>query len=196
MRATKASALKKASAAAALAIVVAASGALAQVAAPDTLAQAAAVEKPASLVSRHIATVNGRAYVPLADLAKALGGKMKCTRDKARCDITTGPKGTLKFNLGALAAFVAKRGGEDVRENSKNVRQGQKAGISNIQVTIDGSDVGIQREEEEERLLLRPSPMVPVEFLGKLLGGNARYDPGTKTWRLPPGEPGCPLEYR
>jgi len=189
---------------AAFALVAAASISVAQVAAPASpgqrssprlLAQAAA-ERPVSLVSRNVVTVDGRTYVPLSDLAKALGGRMECTRDRNRCAVTSGPGGILKVNPDALAAFVAKRRRDRMIEDAANAGRGEKEGVMNIQVTFDGSDVGVRREEEEEHLLLRPNPMMPVEFLGKLLGGQARFDPGAKAWKLPPGDPGCPLAFR
>lgn len=101
--------------AAVLAFVVAGTTASAQVAAPVVREPAQkslstlAPEKPASLVSKQLATMGGRTYVPLADLAKALGGAVACTANKRRCDITSGPGGVLKVNADALAAFAADR---------------------------------------------------------------------------------------
>ncbi len=151
--------------------------------------------KPASLVAKNLVMVSGRAYLPISDLATALGGSFKCTPDGSKCDIYTGPQGVLALNRGALGAFTAARQG-NVRENSKGVGQGLRAGVMNIQITINGADVGIQREEEEERLLLRPVPLMPLTLLAKLLGGRAVFDPGARAWRLPPGDPGCPLSFR
>ncbi len=160
-------------------------------------AEAAAIgpePRPAALVAKNLVMVNGRAYLPLSDLATALGGTLNCTPDGSKCDIRTGAGGALKLNQGALAAFAARR--SNVKENSRNLAQGMRAGVSNVQVTFNGSDVGVQREEEEERLLLRPVPLMPLSFLAKLLGGQARFDPGTRAWRLPPGDPGCPLSFQ
>ncbi len=151
--------------------------------------------RPASLVAKNIQLVNGRAYLPLSDLATALGGTLTCNPQGSKCAIRTGANGVLRLNRGALDAFTALRQG-NVKESSKGVGQGIRAGVMEVQVTLDGSDVGVQREEEEERLLLRPVPLMPLSLLGRLLGAQAIFDPGTQMWKLPPGDPGCPLSFR
>ncbi len=151
--------------------------------------------RPASLVAKNLQLVNGKPYLPLSDLATALGGSLKCNPEGTKCNIYTGPQGRLQLNRGALAAFTAARSG-NVRNSTPRLDQGRMAGVMEIQVTIDGSDVGVQREEEEERLLLRPVPLMPLSLLGKLLGGRALFDPSAQAWKLPPGDPGCPLSFR
>ena len=74
-----------------------------------------------------------------------------------------------------------------------NVAAGQAAGQTGVVLRFGGGDV---MTEDFERILLRPSPLMPLPLLARLLGGTARLDPAKNMWVLPHGGPGDPLSFR
>lgn len=74
--------------------------------------------------------------------------------------------------------------------------KGRQEGLLSPQLKIGGVTVGVRREEEEEHLLLRPNPTMPLSTLAEMLGGKARYDAGSKQWFLPVGNETTALSLR
>ena len=80
--------------------------------------------------------------------------------------------------------------------NSPNLSKGRQEELLSAQLKIGGVTVSVRREEEEEHLLLRPSPMMPLSDLAEMLGGKARFDAGSKQWFLPVGNEATALSLR
>ena len=140
--------------------------------------------RPASLVTANLVMHNGRPFVALSELARALGGAGRYDPVRSRYEIQPGPTGVLRVNPGALAA-VAHRPGPGGHA---------PIGQTSVKLGIGGQDVMI---DDEEHLLLPPAdPAISLEFLAWLLGGQARFDAGKGMWVLPPGDPGSPLVFR
>ena len=45
-------------------------------------------------------------------------------------------------------------------------------------------------------MLRPPDPAISLNFLARMLGGKAKFDPGTGMWVLPHGGPGDPMRFR
>ncbi|MBI4915166.1 MAG: hypothetical protein HY825_04905 [Acidobacteria bacterium] len=138
-------------------------------------------DKPVSLISRNLVMEQGVPCIPLADLARALGGTLQVDLPGRRLTITPGQGGVLKINPGSPVL------------TRSNVAAGQAAGRTGVMLRLGGGDV---MTEDFERILLRPSPLMPLPLLAKLLGGTARLDPSKNMWVLPHGGPGDPLAFR
>jgi hypothetical protein len=153
-------------------------------------------DKPVSLLGLKVVMERGQPCIELSDLARALGGTLVVNQKARTVAINTGSSGALKLNTSALSAMAAQKrlGGSPL--NTPNLSQGQQEGRNSVQLKIGGVTVGVQREEEEERLLLRPSPMMPLSTLAQMLGGKARYDAGSKQWFLPVGNEASALSLR
>lgn len=155
-------------------------------------------DKPVSLVSSNVVMERGVPCIPLADLARALGGTLQVNLEQRLLVITPGPNGPLKPNPARLTSFAqAQRlrrppGGQE-RLSEAQAAQGQAAGRSAAILRIGGADVMF---EEFEFILLRPNPLMPLPLLGTMLGGTARFDPAKNMWMLPPGGPTDPLAFR
>ncbi len=155
------------------------------VAAATAIGGIAIEEKPASLVTSNLIMHAGRPFVPLGELARALGGSGRYDPVRLRYEIQPGAAGVLLVNPGALGALLpapgARGGAPATHQNSVRL------GIGGREVMIEGSEL----------VLLRPTdPAVSLNFLARLLGGQARFDPGRAAWVLPPGGPGSPLRFR
>lgn len=155
-------------------------------------------EKPVSLLGLKVVMERGQPCIALSDLARALGGTLAVNQKARTVAINPGPGGTLKLNTSALSAMAARKrlSSNGSPLNSPNLSQGQQEGRNSVQLKIGGVTVGVQREEEEERLLLRPSPMMPLSTLAQMLGGKARFDAGSKQWFLPGGNETTGLSLR
>lgn len=153
-------------------------------------------DKPVALLGLKVVMERGQPCIALSDLARALGGTLVVNQKARTVAINPGPSGALKLNTSALSAMPARKqlGGSPL--NSPNLSQGQQEGRNSVQLKIGGVTVGIQHEEEEERLLLRPSPMMPLSTLAEMLGGKARFDAGSKQWFLPVGNETTGLSMR
>ena len=143
-------------------------------------------DKQDSLVTANLVLHNGLPFVPLSELAKALGGTWRYDPAKARYEIQPGPNGILLVNPGGLSALGP--GG-----NAGPLAHGQVASQNSVRLSIGGQDVMI---DNYEFVLMRPAdPAISLKFLARLLGGQARFDSGRGAWVLPPGGPGCPLRF-
>ena len=139
--------------------------------------------RPVSMVTANLVMSNGMPFVPLSELAKALGGTGRYDPVRLKYEIRPGPNGVLLVNPGSLATLGAGQ-----------ISRGRLAAQNALRLSIGGQDVMI---DDEEHLLLRPAdPAISVRFLARLLGGQAKFDPGTGAWVLPPGGPGSPLRFR
>lgn len=134
-------------------------------------------EKPASLVSANVVMEQGVPCIPLADVARALGGTLQVDLKKRILTITPGQGGALKLNQSQLSASV------------RPPAVGQKG----VLLRMGGGGVMF---DEFELILLRPNPLMPLKLLAGLLGGTARFDAASKMWVLPKGGPGNPLQFR
>jgi hypothetical protein len=159
-------------------------------------------EKPVSLLTKNVVMRNGKAYIPGGDLARALGGTARYDEANRRFAIQLGSRGMLTSNPGALAALAqqshAPRGLARMEDPDSGTggqaNLHQVAGQTAFKLSFGGSDVMI---EEEEHVLLRPGEHAfSIELLGRLLGGQSRFDPNKGGWVLPPGGPGSPLSFR
>ena len=132
--------------------------------------------RPASLVSTNLFMQGGRPFVALSELAKALGGTGRWDPIQSRYEIQPGPNGVLAANPGALGALGL----------SPTVHGApQVAGQTAVKLGFGGGDVMI---DNSELVLLHPAdPAISLNFLARLLGGQARFDPGKGFWVLPPG---------
>ena len=154
-------------------------------AAATAIAGVVVEEKPVSLVTNNLVMHAGRPFVRLADLARALGGNGRWDPARLKYEIQPGPVGVLQFNPGALGPLA-------VRGTPRLA--GQAAGRNSFELGIGGQDVMIG---DEEHVLLPPAdPAVALNFLARLLGGQARFDSGRGAWVLPPGGAGTPLRFR
>ncbi len=155
-------------------------------------------DKPAALLGLKVVMENGTPCVMLSDLARALGGTLVVNQKARTVTINTGATGALKLNTSALSAMAAQKrvSTNNSPLNSPNLSKGQQEGWNSVQLKIGGVTVGVQREEEEERLLLRPNPMMPLSRLAELLGGKARFDAGSKQWFVPVGNEATALSLR
>lgn len=143
--------------------------------------------RPASLVTPNLVTHNGLPFVPLSELARALGGTGRYDPVRNRYEIQPGPTGVLLFNPGMLSMLGP--GGDP-----EHLAHGQAANQNAFKLGIGGQDVSI---DEQERVMLRPAdPAISLKFLARLLGGQARFDSGKGMWVLPPGGPGSPIRFR
>jgi len=143
-------------------------------------------EKPVALVTRNLVMHNGKPFVPLADLARALGGTSRWDPARVKYEIQPGPNGVLLFNRGALGALGPGGGPE---HKAHDMAASQNA----VKLSIGGQDVSI---DEQERVMLRPpDPAISLDFLARMLGGKAKIDPGTGMWVLPRGGPGDPMMF-
>jgi hypothetical protein len=141
------------------------------------VAGTAVESKSLSLITKNLVTKDARLYVPLGDLAKALGGTATYARDGKRCSITVGSAGAVKVNMDALKGFT----------------KGQKA--TTVVVSIGGQDVMLV--DDYELIMLRPSEwVVSLDFMAKLFGGSASMSTTDRSWKLPPGGPSTPLQFR
>jgi hypothetical protein len=147
-------------------------------------------DKPVSLVTNNLVMSKGLPFVPLSDLARALGGTGRFDAARNRYDIQPGANGILLVNSSPLAA----QGNRMVPlGDPRVVGERQLASQNAFKLGIGGQDVMI----DEEHLMLRPAdPAISLKFLARLLGGQAKFDPGTGTWVLPHGDPGSPLRFR
>ncbi|MGD1147651.1 MAG: hypothetical protein ABR961_06870 [Thermoanaerobaculaceae bacterium] len=142
--------------------------------------------RPASLVTANLVMSKGLPFVPLSDLARALGGTGRYDPVKNRYEIQPGPNGVLLVNPGMLSMLGP--GGDP-----EHAAHGKLASQNAFRLGIGGQDVMI---DDEEHLLLRPAdPAISLKLLARLLGGQARFDPGTGAWVLPHGGPGSPLRF-
>ncbi len=115
--------------------------------------------------------------MPLADVARALGGTLQVDLQRRVLSITLGQSGVLKVNASRLSTSI------------KPPAVGQKG----VLLRMGGGGVMF---EELEFILLRPNPLMPLKLLGGLLGGSARFDAAKNAWVLPPGGPESPLMFR
>jgi hypothetical protein len=143
--------------------------------------------RPASLVTANLVMSRGLPFVPLAELARALGGTGRYEPARVRYDIQPGAAGVLIANPGMLATLAP----------AINAAQAPRGGLASGQpfkLAIGGQEMTIK---EEDTLLLRPAdPAISLQLLARLLGGQARFDAGKGMWVLPPGGPGSPLRFR
>ena len=68
-----------------------------------------------------------------------------------------------------------------------------------LAVIENGHPIGVQDVmfDDAESILLRPGEFaISLNLLARLLGGQARFDPGRGAWDLPPGDPSTPLSFR
>lgn len=146
-------------------------------------------DKPVSLLGMKVVMENGKPCIMLSDLASALGGTLVVNQKARTVSINPGPKGTLKLNTKALSALSAQRGlsSKTSALNTPDLSKGRQEGLHSVQLKIGGVTVSVRREEEEEHLLLRPNPMMPLASLAEMLGGKARLDAGKNQWLLPVG---------
>jgi hypothetical protein len=133
------------------------------------------------LISRNLVMEQGVPCIPLADLARALGGTMQVNLQKRLLKLTPGPAGALKLNSSSPVL------------SKSNAAAAAGAGQTGVILQLNGSQVMF---EEFEFILLRPNPLMPLKLLARLLGGTARLDPATNQWMLPPGGPTDPLQFR
>ncbi|MDD5564629.1 MAG: hypothetical protein PHQ91_13030 [Thermoanaerobaculaceae bacterium] len=138
-------------------------------------------EKPVSLLTNTLVMHAGRPFVPLSELARALGGSGRYDPVRLRYEIRPGAAGLLQFNPGGLGALGIRR------------LDGQVPGPS-FSLRIGGQDVAI--EDQDHVLLPSGDPAVSLSFLARLLGGLARFDPSRGAWVLPPGGAANPLRFR
>lgn len=138
-------------------------------------------DKPVSLISRNLVMEQGVPCIPLADVARALGGTLQVDLQRGLLKITPGQAGALKLNPSSPML---------VRSDAA---AGLAAGQNGVILRLGGGDVMF---EEFEFILLRPSPLMPLPLLARLLGGTARLDPTKNMWVLPRGGPGDPLAFR
>jgi hypothetical protein len=138
-------------------------------------------ERPASLLSRNIVMRNGKPFVALADLARALGGSGNYNAGERRYRIVPAAGGVLQLNPGALSSF---------NRDLKN-----RIGSQNtVMINFGGQDVMI---DDAEYVLLRPSdPGVSLALVARLLGGSVRFDKTSGAWKLPSGGPDSPLRFQ
>jgi hypothetical protein len=136
-------------------------------------------EKPVALISKNLVMRNGKPFVPLPDLAKALGGSGQFDQVKRRYAILPGSNGVLRTNPAAIAA------------RGRIVPKGLNA--TSVAISFGGLDVMI---DDFEVIMLRPAePALSLNALASLLGGTAKL--GAKgTWEIPPGGPGSPLAFQ
>jgi hypothetical protein len=134
-------------------------------------------DRPVSLITKSIATKDARLYVPVVDLAKALGGTATCARGAKHCSLTVGAAGIVKMNPTSLKDFA----------------KGRRA--STVVISIGGQDVMLV--DDYELVMLRPNEWaLSLDVLAHLFGGSATFDGADGTWKLPHGGPGTPLEFR
>ncbi len=170
------------------------SGTVASVIAGAALLAAAAAtagiaieDKPVALVTGNIVMHAGQPFVPLSELAKALGGTGRYDPARLRYEIQPGPNGVLISNPGLLSA--QRPGGGPDRPG-----RGRTADRNAFSLAIGGGEVSV---DDVDDILVRPGdPAVSLGFLAHLLGGKARFDPGRGSWVLPPGGSGTPLRFR
>jgi len=155
-------------------------------------------DKPVSLLGLKVVMERGQPCIALSDLARALGGTLAVNQKTRTVAINPGAGGTLKLNTSALSAMSAKKKlpSSTSPANSPNLSKGRQEELLSAQLKIGGVTVSVRREEEEEHLLLRPSPMMPLSDLAEMLGGKARYDAGSKQWFLPVGNETTALSLR
>lgn len=143
--------------------------------------------RPASLVTNNLVMQGGRPFVALSDLARALGGTGRYDPVRLRYEIQPGPNGVLVLNPGPMAAYGG--GGDPHR-----LIRGQAATHPPLALRIGVQDVMF---DDAESILLRPGEFaISLNLLARLLGGQARFDPGRGAWVLPPGDPSTPLSFR
>jgi len=155
-------------------------------------------DKPVSLLGLKVVMERGQPCIALSDLARALGGTLAVNQKTRTVAINPGAGGTLKLYTSALSAMSAKKKlpSSTSPANSPNLSKGRQEELLSAQLKIGGVTVSVRREEEEEHLLLRPSPMMPLSDLAEMLGGKARYDAGSKQWFLPVGNETTALSLR
>lgn len=150
-------------------------------------------DKPVSLLSANVVMERGVPCIPLADLARALGGTLRVNLEQRLLVITPGPSGLLKANPARLTGFAQAQRLRRPPGGQERLSEAQAAGQSAAILRIGGADVAF---EKFEFILLRPEPLLPLPLLGTLLGGNARLDPKSNSWLLPHGGPNDPLSFR
>ncbi|MFZ5787895.1 MAG: hypothetical protein ACOY3Y_15775 [Acidobacteriota bacterium] len=138
-------------------------------------------DRPVSLLSANVIMERGVPCIPLADVARALGGTLQVNLERRLLRITPGRAGALKLN--PRSPMLSR----------SDAAAGLAAGQTGVILQLNGSQVMF---EEFEFILLRPNPLMPLSLLGRLLGGNARLDPKSNSWVLPNGGPGSPLAFR
>lgn len=125
-------------------------------------------EWPVELVSTRIVLVEGEAFVPLVDLARALGGTVRFTEAKARYEVTPGSRGVLTVvpgrpapRLGARVPALPRAGDGPSPEPTPRLRfEAAVAGkLLSRAVRIQGRE-----------------PIIPLTDLAAALGLRARLD--------------------
>jgi hypothetical protein len=133
-------------------------------------------ERSLSRITKIVITRDARFYVPVVDLAKAVGGTPTYARVGRHCSLTVGAGGIVKVNALPLQDFAKKRR------------------ASSVVISVGGQDV---MTDDYELVLLRPNEWaISLDFLAQLFGGSATFDGADGGWRLPPGGPGTPLAFR
>ncbi|HVN77060.1 MAG TPA: hypothetical protein VMT19_12135 [Thermoanaerobaculaceae bacterium] len=141
--------------------------------------------RPASLVTSNLVMLGGRPFVALSDLAKALAGTGHYDPVRLRYEIRPGPNGVLVVNPGAFSALALAPGA--LRTLPADHRNPVNLAIGSAEVTIPAS----------EGATLRPGEAaLSLDFLARLLGGQARFDSSKGFWELPAGGPSTPLRFR
>ncbi|MEW6336042.1 MAG: hypothetical protein AB1625_01460, partial [Acidobacteriota bacterium] len=161
-------------------------------------------DRPVSLLTKNLVMRNGKAYVPGADLARALGGTGRYDAGKLRYEITPGANGLLKVNPGALRSIIEpnNRPNSIMNPNDRRlspkleapdsdaggkVKLGQAPALHAVRLNLGDRDLVL---EEDEHIVLHPGELgFSLGLLGRLLGGGARLEPSSGAWLLPPGGP-------
>ena len=143
-------------------------------------------ERPASLLTRNLIMSRGLPYVPLADLGRALGGAGRYDPAGRRLEIQPGAGGVLVVNPGPLAAFAT--ASRAAAETLRGVTQ------TPLVLRLAGQEIVIANPEEV--LSASAAPALSLNFLARLLGGQARFDAGRAAWVLPAGGAASPLAFR
>ena len=147
-------------------------------------------ERPASLLTRNLIMSRGLPYVPLSDLGRALGGAARYDAVAHRLEIQPGVGGVLVVNPGPLAAFAAasRSAGGTVRDVGPGLPH------TPLVLRLAGQEIAIANPEEV--LSASAAPALSLNFLARLLGGQARFDAGRAAWVLPTGGAASPLAFR
>ncbi len=144
-------------------------------------------DKPVALVTGNIVMHAGQPFVPLSELARALGGAGRFDPARLRYEIQPGPNGVLIANPALLSAPRPGRG-------SERPGRGRTADRNAFSLAIGVGEVSV---DDLDDILVRPGdPAVSLGFLAHLLGGKARFDSGRGSWVLPPGGLDTPLRFR
>ncbi len=139
--------------------------------------------RPVSAISQRLIMIQGRAAVPIADLARALGGVLEPAAEGGRYAIRSGPAGSLRFDRAGRRPAV--------RQPRRAAGEGPGAQAEDPPgLFIDGLPAcrGIVLQGREPHVLL--------DELAALFGGTAVYDAARGEWGIRGATPGWALSFR